>query len=111
MVNGAGVLETVARTAFGNRLGVRIEDTTEERLLFAPDIGSLLLEAESDMVFPSDTEVVKIGTVVDEPCIYYKDKKLSLEEALKAWESTSEPVFPTRKETFKRRIRNIPNCH
>jgi phosphoribosylformylglycinamidine synthase len=102
VVKGAGVLETVARTAFGNRLGVRIEDTTEERLLFAPDIGSLLLEAESDMVFPSDTEVVKIGTVVDEPCIYYKDKKLSLEEALKAWESTLEPVFPTRKETFKK---------
>ncbi|HBN84870.1 MAG TPA: phosphoribosylformylglycinamidine synthase [Clostridiales bacterium] len=99
VVKGVGVIETIFRTAFGNRLGVHLEDSLTEEQLFMPDMGSLLIEVDSRFKgFPEKLEPIKIGYITTQPVVQYKDSIITLEEAQQAWEGTLEPIFPTRKK-------------
>ena len=91
-----GVAEAVSKMAFGNRLGVHLDDSAlEEEELFAPAYGAILAEVPADKVAELAGNGRLIGTVIAEPVFLYADVKLDLAEAEKLWEKPLSGVFPT----------------
>ncbi len=94
-----GIAEAVSKMAFGNKLGVEIDGTIDSQELFAPAYGSILAEiAEEDLeklaVLNLNCKVA--GKVIKEEKFRYGTQELSMQEALSAWTSPLEKVFPTR---------------
>ena len=94
-----GIAEAVSKMAFGNKLGVEIDGTIDSQELFAPAYGSILAEiAEEDLENLAGLNLIcKVaGKVINEEKFRYGTQELSMQEALSAWTSTLEKVFPTR---------------
>ena len=95
-IDGKGLALALSKMAFGNMLGLKIEDQVSEATLFSPGFGNVVAE-----IHPSAWEAVKesgavmIGHVTSQDLIY-KGCTITTEEALKAWTSKLEKVFPTK---------------
>ena len=97
VVKEGGIAAAVAKMAFGNRLGVRLEKTMRDPLtLFAPVSGSLVVELAADAGLPA--EAFLVGTVTEAPEIVLDGATLPLDDLAAAWDSTLEKVFPTREK-------------
>ena len=94
-LDGKGVALAVSKMAFGNGLGVQLNDTLEKDTLFAPGFGDLVAEVPAGETDKLTAGGIVIGEVVGEPVLSYKDMKITLDEALEAWKSTLEKVFKT----------------
>ncbi len=94
VVKGYGLAETVSKMAFGNMIGVEFDKDITNDMLFNAPLGSIVLEVEDDI----DGEVTvgvtggnsfKIGSV-----------EIPLDEAVRAWKTPLEKVFPTKAGNF-----------
>mgnify|MGYP004680667107 FL=1 len=94
-LDGKGVALAVSKMAFGNGLGVQLNDTLEKDTLFAPGFGDLVAEVPTEEVDKLTAGGIVIGEVTDTPVLAYKDVKITLDEALEAWKGTLEKVFKT----------------
>ena len=94
-LDGKGVALAVSKMAFGNGLGVQLNDTLEKDTLFAPGFGDLVAEVPTEEVDKLMAGGIVIGEVTDTPVLAYKDVKITLDEALEAWKGTLEKVFKT----------------
>ncbi len=94
-LDGKGVALAVSKMAFGNGLGVQLNDTLEKDTLFAPGFGDLVAEVPAEEADKLTAGGVVIGEVADKPVLAYKDVKITLDEALEAWKGTLEKVFKT----------------
>ena len=97
-----GVAEAVSKMAFGNQLGVTLDSKVTREELFLPGYGYILAETDSETAsellqygFTAD-EFDMVGTVTEAREFVYCDHKIALEEALEAWTSALEKVYPTR---------------
>ena len=92
-VGFGGIVEAVSKMAFGNKLGVTLckADGLTDKLY-----GNIIVEVASVDALQFRCE--KIGEVTSEPqfTIDNSQFKISIEEALTAWQKTLEGVFPTR---------------
>lgn len=86
-----GIIEAVSKMAFGNKLGVKLNTTTE---LASKHYGWIVVEVKDACGLPFHCS--EIGEVTDEPIFEVAGERISLEEALAAWQKTLEGVFPTR---------------
>ena len=104
VVDGYGVFAAVARMAFGNGLGVILDDqalsVTE---LFAPETGSFVLEVQDGAAVLKEAEkcglsgaVKLIGQVGEEKSLSYGKLEYPLDEAIKKWQEPLESVFHTK---------------
>ncbi|MCH5252988.1 MAG: phosphoribosylformylglycinamidine synthase [Lachnospiraceae bacterium] len=91
-----GICEAVSKMAFGNGLGVVIDDALSLDELFAKSYGSLIAEVPADRLNEIDTEYVRIGTVTEQPNFVIGNTRITEKEALEAWTGTLESVFATR---------------
>jgi len=107
VLDARGLAAGVSKMAFGNQSGVTFADNLKERELFENSLGDLVIEMNAE-----DAEKLKelcdsqeetedlnfriVATVTKEPVFTYGDMKITMEEALDAWESKLEKVFPTR---------------
>ena len=107
VLDARGLAAGVSKMAFGNQSGVAFADNLKERELFENSLGDLVIEMNAE-----DAEKLKelcdsqeetedlnfriVATVTKEPVFTYGDMKITMEEALDAWESKLEKVFPTR---------------
>ena len=107
VLDARGLAAGISKMAFGNQLGVAFADNLKERELFENSLGDLVIEMNAE-----DAEKLKelcdsqeetedlnfriVATVTKEPVFTYGDMKITMEEALDAWESKLEKVFPTR---------------
>ena len=94
-LDGKGVALAVSKMAFGNGMGVQLNDTLEKDTLFAPGFGDLVAEVPAEEVDKLTAGGIVIGEVTDTPVLAYKDVKITLDEALEAWKGTLEKVFKT----------------
>ena len=94
-VGFGGIIEAVSKMAFGNKLGVELEDTVSKRDLVAKNYGAIILEVKESDLDQLGIPVKKIGKVTKEPVFTYKDATITMDEALAAWTKTLEKVFPT----------------
>ena len=90
-----GVIEAVSKMAFGNKLGVEIEEAMSPDDLIAKDYGSIILEMNENKVSELGIPCAVIGKVIDKPEFIYGNTDVSMDEALEAWTSKLEKVFPT----------------
>ena len=103
-LDAKGAAAAVSKMAFGNKLGVKLEETLTLDDLFGNGLGDILVEIPEDklsLLEEKELDYTVIGTVTEEPAFVYGDVKLTMEEALAAWTSKLEKVFPTKavKET------------
>lgn len=107
VLDARGLAAGVSKMAFGNQLGAAFADTLKERELFENSLGDLVIEMNA-----ADAETLKelcdsreetedlnfriVATVTKEPVFTYGDMKITMKEALDAWESKLEKVFPTK---------------
>ena len=91
-----GVAAALSRMAFGNGLGVAIEETVSAEELFTNGLGDLVAEVPADRLADMDVAYTLLGTVTAEPVFTYGNMTLSEKEALDAWKKPLEKVFPTK---------------
>lgn len=101
VVREGGAAAAVCRMCFGNQMGFQFAGDPDQKVLFAPLSGSLVLELKDN----SDTTGLEtlgasvLGTVCGKPVILIGSERLSLAALTEAWEKPLEKVFPTRAET------------
>ena len=94
-VEGNGLAEAVSKMAFGNKLGVKIEHNVDPRDFFAASWGDIVCEVPDGMVGQLSISYTVIGEVTDRGTFEYGNVTISMEEALDAWMTPLEDVFPT----------------
>ncbi len=104
-LDSKGLAAAVSKMAFGNKLGVTIEDEVTSQTLFAPGFGNIVAEIPTDKLADvraildeaglSGAESV-VGYVNDKQTIECDDMVLPIEEAISAWTGTLESVFHTK---------------
>ncbi len=87
-----GLAEALPKMAFGNGLGVRLNDGVTAAEVFAPAWGALVLEIPEGASV--DLPVREIGCVTAEPQLGWSLRSLPLEQMLAAWQEPLEKVFP-----------------
>ena len=100
-LDAKGIAAAISKMAFGNKLGVEIEPTIDKEELFDNGLGDILVEmseeAAEDWISKAQMlgeNISVIGTVTEEPIFAYGDVKITMEEALQAWTSKLDKVFP-----------------
>ncbi|MCR5415916.1 MAG: phosphoribosylformylglycinamidine synthase [Pseudobutyrivibrio sp.] len=100
-----GLVPAVSKMAFGNKFGVKLYDEVNARTMFGYAVGDIVLELSEDSALALDRELAKVGLVdccqmvgevTADATFTYKDVVITMDEALKAWTGTLEPVFKTR---------------
>lgn len=92
-----GIAEAISKMAFGNKLGVKINEAIPMKDLFLPNYGSILVEMREEDVRKLDFHTYRVvGTIIEEEAFIYGDIFIPMEEALAAWMGTLEKVYPTR---------------
>lgn len=97
-MGAGGIVEAVSKMAFGNQLGVQIENKISVDTLFAPGHGSIIAEiseADLEKLSAANVEYNLIGKVLEADQFIYHNTVISMKEALAAWTNTLEDVFPT----------------
>lgn len=94
-LNAKGVIEAVSKMAFGNMLGAKLYDTVKAEELFAPAYGCIVAEVKAGEETSLAGKYTVIGEVTADKTFVYGDTKICLDEAVAAWKSTLEKVFPT----------------
>ena len=107
-LDGKGLAAAVSKMAFGNKLGVIVEDSVSTDTLFAPGFGNIVAEVSEDAlaaVLEKVPGAAVVATVNDTQNFNYKDMSISMEEALNTWTGTLERVFPTRATEDKEEVK------
>ncbi len=89
-----GIMASVLKMAFGNMLGVEIEDDLDRTELFEDKMGDIIVEVDADRLHELDGEYTLIGTVTKEPTLSAFGESISLNEAVKIWSKPLNKVFP-----------------
>ena len=105
VVDAHGMAAAVSKMAFGNKLGMKLNTSAVTSKFFAPQIGDFVVEVPASQValfkeilHEADlTRVtVELGEVTDDATISIGDTVITIDEAIEAWTSKLEKVFPTR---------------
>ena len=91
-----GISEAVSKMAFGNKLGVTFDDSITADDLFNVEYGNIIAEVAADRVQDLKGKYDTVGVVTEAAVFEVAGAKINLEEALSAWTSKLEKVFPTR---------------
>ena len=94
-----GIAEAASKMAFGNKLGVTINEKLSKEELFKPAYGGLVIEISKESlaeVAKTGVDYEVVGEVTAEPEFVYCDTVITMEEAIDSWSATLESVFPTR---------------
>lgn len=134
-LDGKGIAAAVSKMAFGNKLGVTMEQDVCEDCMFAPHFGKLIAEVPADKVDLAKETVCSamkdyeqsesdcghlsycrvIGEVNELQKFIYGDTVITMEEAISAWTGTLEKVFPTvaveRKEELETDVFHTENIY
>ena len=90
-----GVVSALSKMAFGNGLGVKLEDSLEAGEIFAPAFGDIVAEVAADQLDKLVGTYTVLGEVTGEPAFVYQGNVISLGEAEATWMEPLEEVFPT----------------
>ncbi len=89
-----GLAEAVAKMAFGNGIGVIINERIDPAFLFEPLYGSVLVES-----FEILEGATPIGKTSDAKQIVYGSEAIAINELVEVWEAPLRSVYPEKAET------------
>ena len=96
-----GVAEAVSKMAFGNKLGVKFDESITESDYFKPDFSGIVAEVSADCldeVMKSGLNVTLLGEVTDSGKFQFANTIIDIEEMLNSWQERLEKVYPTKTE-------------
>ena len=92
-LDARGAAAAISKMAFGNRLGVTVDDNVTKNDLFENALGDILAEMPGEALEGLENSgfgYKVMGTVTREPVFVWGDVEISLEEAVEAWTSRLE---------------------
>ncbi len=92
-----GVAAAISKMAFGNKLGVAVDSAYKKERLFDNGLGDIVAEMPAEAAHALKALGIayeEIGTVMDDAVFGYGSMKITMDEALTAWTSTLDKVFP-----------------
>ena len=107
-LDGKGLAAAVSKMAFGNKLGVTIEDSVSAEVLYGAGFGNIVAEVPDEflpIIKEIIPETVVVGEVNADQTFRYKDMSIGMDEAINAWTGTLEKVFKTRATEDKTEIK------
>ena len=107
-LDGKGLAAAVSKMAFGNKLGVTIEDGVSAETLYGAGFGNIVAEVSEEflpIIKEIIPETVVVGEVNADQTFHYKDMSIGMDEAINAWTGTLEKVFATRATEDKTEIK------
>ncbi len=103
-----GLAEALAKMAFGNKIGIEVSKEVDADKLFNPAYGNIVLEMEeADVVLLEGVDYKVVGKTIEGEYIEIDGYKVCLGKIYKAYESTLEPIFPTKAVEPTGEISNI----
>ncbi len=94
-IGRGALIGAVSKMAFGNKLGVALNDTVAFGDLSKVNYGYIVVETPAE-VSSLPFRCREIGVVTETPYFEYKGERVGVEDALAAWQKPLEGVFPTR---------------
>ena len=107
-LDGKGLAAAVSKMAFGNKLGVTIEDSVSAETLYGAGFGNIVAEVPEEflpIIKETIPEAVVVGEVNADQAFRYKEMNIGMDEAIAAWTGTLEKVFKTRATEEKTEIK------
>ena len=107
-LDGKGLAAAVSKMAFGNKLGVTIEESVSAEVLYGAGFGNIVAEVPEEflpIIKETIPEAVVVGEVNADQTFRYKDMSIGMDEAINAWTGTLEKVFKTRATEDKAEIK------
>lgn len=97
-LDAKGIVAAVSKMAFGSKLGVKLSEELPVKDLFENCIGDIVAEIPADKLerLEGIESYRVIGEVIQNAGFAYKDTFIPMDEALTAWTSKLEKVFPTK---------------
>ncbi|MDO4281278.1 MAG: phosphoribosylformylglycinamidine synthase, partial [Peptococcaceae bacterium] len=90
-VGQGGIVEGLYKMAIGNHLGVDFASDVDFAALFAPAVGTLILELAEDI----DLDARVLGTVGEDFVFDFSGEKIALADLAEAYEKPLEEIYPT----------------
>ena len=107
-LDAKGIAAAAAKMAFGNQMGVQFDSGLAIQELFANTMGSMIAEVpenQLEALVQCGVAYKTVGTVLAEKeGFVYKDVTLPMDEAIQAWTSKLEKVFPTRSGSTENKV-------
>ena len=107
-LDAKGIAAAAAKMAFGNQMGVQFDSGLAIQELFANTMGSMIAEVpenQLEALVQCGVAYKTVGTVlVEKEGFVYKDVTLPMDEAIQAWTSKLEKVFPTRSGSTENKV-------
>lgn len=104
-IGAPGLSAALAKCCFGNRIGFQWSADFSRPDLFSEAYFTFLLEYAEDL--PPSLNSQLIGHTTAEPALIRDNEIHPLADLQAAWESTLEPVYPTRSEESEDRVAKI----
>ena len=92
-VKDGGVIEAIYKMAFGNRIGIKLNDELPLHSLVQKDYGNIILEIDKDLDL-SGLNVRVIGETTSSEMISFGNQNLCLEEAYNIYTNVLTSVYP-----------------
>ncbi|MEG2512822.1 MAG: phosphoribosylformylglycinamidine synthase [Acetivibrio sp.] len=108
-VGAGGILEAVSKMAFGNKMGVILCPSYPEEEYLKPEYGMIIAEIKEmdvERVKAFLPSCKKFGKIQEEENFVYGNCKITMEEALQAWTTPLESVFPTKSKSESGVLKN-----
>ena len=104
----AGLGEAIAKMAFGNKIGFEVAKDVDTDKLFDPAYGNIALEMDkADLALLEGLDYKVAGKTIEGQYIDVDGYKVCLGKIYKAYESTLEPIFPTKAVEPTGEVKNI----
>ena len=104
----AGLGEAIAKMAFGNKIGFEVAKDVDADKLFDPAYGNIALEMDkADLGLLEGLDYKVAGKTIEGQYIEVDGYKVCLGKIYKAYESTLEPIFPTKAVEPTGEVKNI----
>ncbi|MDD3368457.1 MAG: phosphoribosylformylglycinamidine synthase [Lachnospiraceae bacterium] len=101
-LDSKGIALGAAKMAFGNGFGVDFAENMDASDLFENEMGDILAEVPADQLESLHADYKLVGTVTEKAVFAYHTEtetvEVSMEEALQAWKSKLDKVFPYKAE-------------
>ena len=107
-LDGKGLAAAVSKMAFGNKLGVTMDDSMSAEVLYGAGFGNIVAEVPEEflpIIKETIPEAVVVGEVNADQAFRYKEMSIGMDEAIAAWTGTLEKVFKTRATEEKTEIK------
>ena len=91
-VKDGGILEAVYKMAFGNEIGVEINNNITLKELLEKNYGNIIIEVDKDFTLQDNMRLV--GTTTTNKEVTYNNETLSLDEAYDVYKGVLNEVYP-----------------